>query len=271
MRNDLYQESFEQETYYWWHIAKQKLVSAFLKKYLKEKRIRVLDIGCGTGGMLNSLKTLAFVCGVDKSETALKFAKKRGLKNLIKHDFAKNRLPIKDSSYHAVLALDVLEHLKNPDFVLEEISRILKPGGILIVIVPAYKFLWSYWDEVLGHYTRYSKKEIASLLEKEGYYSMYSSYFHSTILPLATLARFIKQKIYNFSKKINEAPTDLRPGFSAKGDKNEIHSDFRPLPNWLNNFLNLISSFERLLLSRGTLPFGLSIITISKKNGSKKS
>lgn len=182
MKLDLYQECFEQESYYWWHTAKQKLVSVFLKKILGEKRIKVLDLG--------------------------------------------------------------------------EISRILKPEGILIVIVPAYKFLWSYWDKVLGHYRRYSKTEIVSLLEKEGFYPLYSSYFHSTILPPATLVRFFRQKMYDLNKKIN---------------KNEIHSDFRPLPKWLNSCLAFISSFERQILLRKPLPYGVSVVSISKKNGSKKS
>lgn len=255
MRSDLYQECFEQETYYWWHIAKQKLVSAFLKKYFKENRIKVLDLGCGTGGVINSIKTPAFVYGVDKSERALKLARKRGLKNLLKHDFSKSRLPLKDSSFDVILALDVLEHLKKPSNVLKEISRVLKPEGVLIVVVPSYKFLWSYWDVILGHHTRYSKKEIRSLLKKEGYYTLYSSYFHSAILLPAVLARLIKQQMYNFNKKIN---------------KNEIRSDFRPLPKLLNSFLALISSFEREVLLRKPLPFGLSIISVSKKNDSKK-
>ena len=255
MRSDLYQECFDQETYYWWHIAKQKLVSAFLKKLLHKKRVKVLDLGCGTGGVLASLKNFAFVCGVDKSETALRLAKKRGLRNLLKHDFAKSRLPIKNSSFDAILALDVLEHLRNPGFTLKDISRILKPDGILIVIVPAYKFLWSYWDEVLGHQTRYSKMEIGSLLRKEGFYPLYSSYFHSTILPPAALARFIKQKKYDLNKKIN---------------KDEIHSDFRPLPKLLNSFLMLVSSLELKILLKKSLPFGLSIVSVSKKNDSKK-
>jgi len=88
-----------------------------------------------------------------------------------------------------------------------------------------------------------------------GFYPLYSSYFHSTILLPAALARFFRQKMYNFNKKTN---------------KNGIHSDFRPLPKLLNSCLVLISSFEREILLRKSLPFGLSIVSISKKNGSKK-
>jgi len=252
MRLDLYQECFEQETYYWWHIAKQQLVISLIKKHSGNKKIKILDLGCGTGAMLAKLRTLGTVFGADNSKLALKFAHKRGLKNLYLCDFNKDSLPFADNSYDVILILDVIEHIKNPKLLLDEISRVLAPDGLLIVIVPAYQSLWSYWDRILGHYRRYSKKKLLWLLKNHNFCPIYTSYLHATILAPATLVRLIRQKNY-----------ELKNG---RIKLKNIPSDFRPLPKWLNSILLSISSLERLILLRLGLPFGLSVIAVCQKN-----
>ena len=252
MRLDLYQECFEQETYYWWHIAKQQLVISLVKKHFGNKKIKILDLGCGTGAILAKLRTFGAVFGADNSKMALRFARKRGLKNLFLCDFNKDLLPFADNYYDVILILDVIEHIKNPRLLLSEISRVLAPDGLLIATAPAYQSLWSYWDKILGHYRRYSRKSLIRLLKNHNFHPIYTSYLHATILAPATLARFIKQKKY----KLNKNQVEIK----------NIPSDFRPLPKWLNSILLSISSLERLILFRISLPFGLSVIAVCQKN-----
>src|SRR3989344_1059616 len=246
MRIYLYQECYQQETYYWWHIAKQKLVKDLIKRFIRKKNLKILDLGCGTGGVLSTLKSLGSIYGLDKTNHALTKAKSRGIKNLTRHNLDNVPLPFKKNQFDLVLTLDVLEHLRNPETTITDIKRILKPSGYLIITVPAYKYLFSYWDKMVGHKTRYSQKGVTRLVRKSGFKVKFSSYFHLIIFIPAVIVRLFKAKTAG-----------------------KHTSDFIPVPKVLNNFLILISQIESKIIKLVPLPFGLSIILIAK-NGKTK-
>jgi len=250
MRRDLYSESFLQETYYWWHLAKQELVIYLIKKYADNRKIKILDLGCGTGAMLARLKPFGRVYGLDNSQLAVRLCQKRGLKNVSRHNMEQAPLPFSNKQFDVVLALDVIEHIRYPEKVICEVRRILKQNGFFIITVPAYKFLWSYWDVILGHSTRYNKKSILALLRPNGFHPLFVSYFHTLIFIPSILIRLVKQTIYNKT---------------TKSSREEIHSDFIPLPKWLNALLLVVAGLERQILTKVPLPLGLSLITICQK------
>ena len=115
MRKDLYHEMYQLESTYWWHVGRRQLILQLLNSVQSDfPRVscRLFDAGSGTGMLLSELADYGQIAGLDISEEALSFCKRRGLKDLIKSDFSKP-LPIRSNSQHVVTCLDVAEHVDN--------------------------------------------------------------------------------------------------------------------------------------------------------------
>jgi len=246
MRADLYKDLYQKENYYWWHVGKRRLIKSLIRNYiinkdLKRKKLKILDVGCGSGKMTEDLKVFGEISGIDSSKKAIVFCKKRGLKDVYKIDIG-DKLPFPEKTFDLVLVLDVLEHIENDQKVLRNLKRIMKEEGFLILTVPAYQRLFSYWDKMLGHRRRYTKNGLTRKLRRNGYQILKISYFNSFILIPAIVFRFFKSKL-----KENKPP-----------------SDFVNLPRFFNSFLLFLSDLEREILKLANTPFGLSIIAIVK-------
>jgi ubiquinone/menaquinone biosynthesis C-methylase UbiE len=242
MRKDLITQLYEQEKFYWWHRGKRSIVRKNLQTYRRGKKITILDIGCGTGMLLKELPSDDFVWGLDSSDQALDFCRKRGFSRLKKGMLGK-KLPFRNKEIDVILMLDVLEHVGNEQKALEEIARILKPGGLVIITVPAYQSIYSYWDKMLGHYRRYNSGTLNKLFITNNFQKLKLSYFYSFLLPTAIIFRFIK---HLFGKNFS--------------------SDFVKLPLVIHELLFRLCQFETALISKFPLPFGLSIIGVFVKN-----
>ena len=234
----LYQDLWELEEKHWWHISKRELCQKVIAKYFKGGKI--VDIGCGTGKNVEAFSKYGEVWGIDNSEEALKFCKKRGLNNVIKGDAEKSNLPGK--TFKLVTLLDVLEHTDDTK-TLKEIHRILKKDGLLLITVPSYQWMFSQWDVVLHHKRRYTKGKLEELLKKNGYEIVFSSYFQSfLVLPVFVIRRLksaLKPKNYG--------------------------SDFRLGNQFINRLLLKVSHAEQQTVMRHGLPFGLSILALARK------
>src|SRR5579884_1252614 len=99
----------EREKTYWWHLGRLKIIESYINKLAKESNLRILNVGCGTGGTIKMLQKYGQVDNVDISDDAIKFMKKEGFNNIYKVDGIK--LPFKDKQYDLVVAFDVLEHI----------------------------------------------------------------------------------------------------------------------------------------------------------------
>lgn len=244
MRSDLFGEMYRLEETYWWHIAKRRVILSLLGSLISGKKsLKFLDVGCGTGMMLEELSSYGDVYGVDGSSEALTYCKKRGFDEVVLANLVKP-WPFKDSSFNVVTMLDVLEHLKRDDYALCELYRVLKPSGLFFLTVPAYPFFWTYWDEILGHKRRYNKAKLLKKLRRAGFTIVRQSYFYSYLLPSAILFRLTKRIL---------GPSVYR------------RSDFISLPKWVNKFLLLLSNLETQIVSRVNIPTGLSILVVCKK------
>jgi len=242
MRKNLYQDLFELEEKHWWHLSKRKVLLEIIKdlNLNKFRNPKILEIGCGTGKNLEVLDKFGKTLGLDISEEAIKFCRKRGLKNVSLGQAEK--IPFPKDNFDLVVLLDVLEHT-NDQKTIKEIHRILKSKGFLIVTAPAFPWLWSQWDVVLGHKRRYTLKGLAFILKREGFETKKISYMFSFLVVPAFFVRLIKSKFF----------------------KKDYRSDFRLSILFLNWIFLQFSNLERLILLKKGIPFGTSIICLAQK------
>ncbi|MDD5342447.1 MAG: methyltransferase domain-containing protein [Patescibacteria group bacterium] len=243
MRLDEYQRMYELESSYWWHQGRRRIIELLLKKHIPKssKPVQILDLGCGTGINFEILQKFGIVKGIDSSPAALEFCKKRGFANVELADVEKLELP--DNTYDLVTAFDLLEHLGNDEAVLRRIYRILKPGGLVFILAPAYQFLWSGHDEALHHKRRYLLSEMHRKLSRAGFQMKKRSY----CITFLSLPMVLYRLVTSFG-------ANRRPATS-----------YVILPKWLNSFFISLLHLEAYLLKKFNFPFGISILCLAKK------
>lgn len=244
MEKLVYEGMYHREKTYWWDIGRRNLViSAIETNHNLDQNSKILDAGCGTGLMLSGLaKRFPQIYGLDFSEEAMKFCKKRGFRNVKKVDFEKDSLG-ESGSFDAALCLEVMEHVKNHDFFAAQLNKVLKKDGYLYLTVPAYQFLWSHHDEMLWHQRRYNRKAITGLLEKNGFTIIKATHFYSFLVPPAVILFYL-----------------------LKNQVKDMKSDSIEVGGTFNKILLLVARIEGFLLRFISLPFGLSIFVVAKKD-----
>ena len=235
-----YEKMYNIEATHWWSAGKRRIVQDIMTALTISPK-KVLDVGCGTGFTLETFKNYGCVVGVDNSEHALKFFKLRGQFRLIQADM-EQQLPFKQNKFDTIFAFDVLEHLNNDTYVMNELYRVCKKGSLVIITVPAYQFMWSKHDESLHHKRRYSKKALKKAVQDAGFTLKKLSYFNTILFPLI------------FAFRISHI------------FRREVKSDFYlPIPSFINWILLSLFSMEKYFLRKINLPFGLSLLCIATK------
>ncbi|MGE5474763.1 MAG: class I SAM-dependent methyltransferase [Ignavibacteriales bacterium] len=245
MERYLYQEMYEQQNKHWWFIGRTRIILSMIDKYLmknREKPIKILDIGCGTGKILKEISSYGEAYGMDSSEEAIDFCKQYSIEN-VKKGFLPEENPYLGELFDIILALDVLEHIDDDGKVLKCIYDMLSEDGIGIITVPAFMFLWSKHDELNHHKRRYLLTELDNKLREAGLKVQKISYFNFILFLPVVIVRMLGKIM------------------ARKSNKSDL--------TYSNSFFNLIFkemfSFERHLLSCFNLPFGVSIIAIVNK------
>ncbi len=232
------------EDWYWWFVSRRAAAARFLRDYAPEHRpLRILDAGCGTGGMLDLFRQWPDVqaTGVDLSPDALHFSHNRGHTRLVGADLT--CLPFRSATFDVVTSLDVIEHVPDEDRAVAEISRVLSPGGILVASVPAYQFLWGPHDEALHHQRRYTAPQFRDVIQRSGLRVEKATYLLTLLFPLAVAARLARRK--------------AKPESAAAA--------LPPVSPFLNRTLIGLQSVELAMARAASLPFGLSILVIARK------
>lgn len=248
MRKEFYAEYFELEDKHWWFVGRRRLLLKLLGRVFRPADSNapreILDVGCGTGTMLQHLSAYGNTTGADADAEAVYFCRRRGLENVLQLTDA--TLPFERGAFDLVTMLDVLEHIDDDLGMLGEVFRVLKPDGLLLATVPAYRFLWGAQDEISHHKRRYRAKELEARLEQAGFSLLKLSYFNTLLFPFIAAIRLGRKIV---------------PGQPA-----ELKSDFT-LTNagFLNQLLASIFAWERHLITRFDLPFGVSIVALARK------
>lgn len=242
MQTNEYQKMFELENDYWWYRALHELVEHHVKT-VGRTDLKILDVGCGTGRMMEVLRDYGRVEGMDYSPESVFFSNKRGL-NVALGDI--NDWAVTTDSYDVIICLDVLNHasIKNYVAVMEKLYNGLTNGGILLMEVAAFEILKRHHDIVVFNERRYRKKEMVAHLKKIGFRIIKAAYR----LPLLFLFILIKK----LAERI-VAPDDTA-------------SDLKPLPRSLNALLLFLTRAEHKLINIGlVMPFGSSLFIVAKK------
>lgn len=239
-----YQKMDLLEQDHWWFKAKRKFLEVLLKTYSPQEKGSVLDVGCGTGAVMEFLLRQGYqVEGIDINAAALTYCARKGL--AVKQGTI-DQLPFPDNSFTMVFALDVLEHLSRRDLALGEVKRVLKPGGLFLATVPAHQFLFSYHDRAAHHVKRYSWNDLKQELTT-AFTIQHMSWIHSAILLPAILKRLV---IERFIDKTAKLESDVRASHRFIS---------MVMDAWYFVELGLFKIFLKL-------PWGLSIIVIAKKD-----
>jgi SAM-dependent methyltransferase len=190
MMEHTYPILYEVEQSHWWHVGRRRIIATLVEEIceeIKDRRPRILDVGCGTGANLLMLSKYGDAEGVDISEDALAFCRERGLKK-VKHGAAEE-LPFEDGSFDLVTALDVVEHIDDDVASLQEMRRVLRPDGRVLLFVPTFMFLWGLQDDVSNHRRRYRLPELHRVLERAGFEVERSTYANITFFAPILLIR----------------------------------------------------------------------------------
>ena len=148
----------------------------------------LLDCGAGTGLFAEEMKACCRVMVLDDHEEALRMLRTRFQPEQI-ISLAGDQVPLPNASLNYVTALDVLEHTSDDASVVRGFHRLLKPGGVVAVTVPASMALWSDWDVGLHHYRRYSRSQLKALFPSEQWELVHVNYTNVIVYPVVWLAR----------------------------------------------------------------------------------
>ncbi len=248
MEQEHQQRYYELGQSYWWLAGKYRIIADVVRRFVSPagagRALRVLDLGCGPGNLLDYLAPHGDTFGSDFSQDALRFCAGRGFRRLFRADF--HALPLRDDCFDLVTCIDVLEHLEDDRRAIGELVRILRPGGLLVVSVPAFKFLWGDHDTIYGHHRRYTTGEIRDRFEAAGLRMRKASYFEPLFLLPLLLYR------------------NLKKALGRKGGL-EQRDDFVRLPAPVNAALCQLIAAERFPLRFLSFPFGVTLLAVASK------
>jgi SAM-dependent methyltransferase len=232
-----------------WVRSRNRLIKSIINKYsMRPNKTRFLDIGCGTGAVIQAVigNSDLVITGSEIYLKGLFYAKnKLPDAEFVQFDVTQGILPEK---FDMVGAFDVIEHIEDDIASISNVYEMLYDGGFFIVTVPQYMFLWSRLDEIVKHKRRYTRKELLIKLQRQGFVISYCSSFLFTLFPLMLVSRMI-----DFNKKEKES--------SEVEFENKVS-----FPKTLNWIFDKIMRFDETLISLGmSLPFGGSLLVVAKK------
>ena len=238
------------EEQHWWFASRRDAVYDLVSGLHLPLDAAILEIGCSGGPLLQRLRAAGYtdLTGIDVSEPAIELARVRGVPNVSVMDGA--NLAFADARFDLIIASDVLEHIEEEEKALREWTRVLKPGGRLLVFVPAHAYLWSEHDVVNHHFRRYSRHSLVQALVRTGLQVQRSSFWNAALyFPTAAL-RLGRRLLFG------PVPTEKKPG--ATGD---LHDFGGPANNLIFQWVKA----ENWLLRRFDLPVGVSVFALAQK------
>ena len=237
----VYDRMAAHDSHHWWYRARRDILADYVTREAKlPANARILEIGCGTGHNLPMLAQFGEVDAIEIDEAARDIASVR-----LGKPVGEAPLPeltgVERGAYAMVAVLDVVEHIEDDVGALKAMAECLKPGGAILIAVPAHQWMWSAHDVVNHHKRRYSKATLDAAIKQAGLKHNGLSWFNSLLFPAAVAAR-------------------LAGKLMSKDD-----SDDSPPPKLLNTIFEKVFRVERHLVGRVPLTPGLSILTLARK------
>jgi SAM-dependent methyltransferase len=238
-----YEKMAEVEDRMWWYRALHHNLLLAIERFLNIPAARILDAGCGTGGLLcvlGSAPSSYRLFGLDAWQPACTMAASRSQRPVVRGLF--QDLPFADGTVDCLVSADVLCHENvDPPLALREARRCLSAEGVLVLNVPAYQWLLSYHDQRVRNVRRFSRRGVLQLVEDAGFHPVYATYWNTLIFPVMAFRRLI-----------------LRP----IGEESDVHLYAKSVEALLGTVL----SCERALLRAGArFPFGGSVLAVARR------
>lgn len=234
----------------WYYRALHAQMHWALRRALRGGPAKILDAGCGTGGLIRALRPRTREwrwSGIDFMPLACELARQRCGSDVDIREASVTALPFATGSFDAVVSADVLCQIDNPETAAAEFFRVLRPGGVAVINVPAYMWMWSYHDDAVHTKQRFARRQVTAMLRESGFGSIWTTHRMALLLPLVVLRRKL-----------------LRP--SAEGNGSDVQAYPRPL----NAALGAAMALERAWMQAGgRWAWGSSIFSVARKPGSR--
>ncbi len=247
MEERYYEEYARVQSAHWWFAGRRRVIGSLLERGLPSAagERRILDVGCGTGTNLDELGRFGNVEGVEAEDAAVEYCRGHGGWSVTQA--SGDELPFETASFDLVTLLDVIEHVPDDATILAEARRVLRPGGSVLITVPAYTWMWGAQDEISHHYRRYTAGRLRSSLRAAGLVPERITYFNTLLFPPIAAIRLLRH---------------LRP------PRGELSSDFElNEPGPLNSVLARLFGSEAAILRGLNLPFGVSVAALARLGG----
>lgn len=244
MEHEEYEMMYRAEDHHWWYSGMRCITTAVLDRHVgRGRNLSILDAGCGTGSTMHYLQEFGRVAGIDLAPEAVSFCRQRGLDRLGQASIVE--LPFADSSFDLVVSFDVMSscELELASAAMHEFFRVLRPGGHLMLRLPAYQWLYGRHDQLVHTKHRYTRGEISKRLKEHGFVLQRTSYANSFLFPIAALKRLKDQLL---------PPKQACSDVSVSG-------------GWANPIFGWVLRQEAQLVSRIGLPFGLTVVALARR------
>jgi SAM-dependent methyltransferase len=246
MRAEDFEYLYNLEESFWWFVAMRKITDTIVSKKLREGPLRILDAGCGTGYNVRHYEGQGHdVFAFDISDHAIAGVKRRGFSKVCRASVTD--IPYRSSTFDLVFSFEVVDELSSEKAAqaVNELHRVLKPGGALFMRLPALEWMRSSHDDDIATAHRYTLPEMRTMLEQGGFHIELASYANSLLFPIVLLRRSLKR---------------LGVGRGT---------DVKPLPaglGWIDPlFRKVLTSEARVLGANRSFPIGLSAICYARK------
>ena len=240
MEDHVYPQMYRVEKEHWWFVARREILARYLEARAPlPDGARILDVGCGTGAILEMFSARHDAWGLDTSPQAIAFCRERGLSKLRLGPLAEFAAP---APFDLITMLDVVEHAEDDLGLLRDALPLLGDRGRLLVTVPAFPSLWSAHDEMLHHKRRYTRDLLRRRITEAGFVIEHITFFNTFLFPVALARRTL----------------------GRLAGMEQTHDLDIPAPA-LNSLLRRVFAAEGDVLRSGSLPFGLSLLCLASK------